>query len=273
MPDGSLRIALIGCGNIGADICAALRDHPGEARVNALVEPEAARVQALKQAFGLETPCCTLDEAAERADLLVECAEPSVVKAVVEAAFPLKRQVLVMSLGGLLMNPGLLQEARERGIRLRTPSGALCGLDGLRAALQGGVERVMLTTRKPPTGLQGAPYLEANGIDVSSLTEPVVVFEGNALEAVEAFPKNVNVAAALSLAGVGPERTQVRVMADPGAVTNVHEVEVIGAFGVLHTRTENRPSPRNPKSSYLASLSAIQAVREAAAEFAARGVL
>ena len=126
-----------------------------------------------------------------------------------------------------------------------------------------------LTTRKPPKGLSGAPYLVQQGIDVDNLTEPKVVFEGNALEAVKAFPANVNVAAALSLAGIGPVETRVRVIADPRATSNSHEVVAEGAFGRLQAMTENMPSPRNPKSSYLASLSACAELRNAAMAFAA----
>jgi aspartate dehydrogenase len=143
-------------------------------------------------------------------------------------------------------------------------------LDGLRAAREAGLDTVTLTTRKPPKGLEGAPCLVANGIDVSELAEETVVFDGTATEAVQAFPKNVNVAAALSLAGIGPERTQVRVIADPKATVNSHEVVAEGSFGRLRTVTENKLSPRNPKSSYLASLSACAEIRMAAAAFTAR---
>jgi aspartate dehydrogenase len=118
--------------------------------------------------------------------------------------------------------------------------------------------------------LEGAPYLLENNIQISDLEEPVVVFEGSAREAVKAFPKNVNVAAAISFAGIGPDETQVRIIADPDATVNVHEIVAEGAFGRMTTMTENMPSPRNPKSSYLASLSAIAEVRAAANAFTAR---
>ena len=128
-----------------------------------------------------------------------------------------------------------------------------------------------MTTRKPPKGLEGAPYLVEHGIALDGLEDPLVVFEGTALEAVKAFPKNVNVAASLSLAGIGPERTVVRVIADPSITTNIHEVVAEGAFGRLHTVTENLPSPRNVKSSYLASLSATCELRRLAEAFVRKG--
>jgi aspartate dehydrogenase len=143
-------------------------------------------------------------------------------------------------------------------------------LDGVRAAVEAGLHTVVLTTRKPPKGLDGAPYLLEKGIDLSALTKPTEVFAGSAREACKAFPKNVNVAAALSLAGIGPDLTQVRVVADPRATDNVHEIVAEGAFGRLETRTVNLPSPRNAKSSYLASLSGVAELRAAAAAFAAQ---
>jgi aspartate dehydrogenase len=135
--------------------------------------------------------------------------------------------------------------------------------------METGLHTVVLTTRKPPAGLAGAPYLIEHAIDIDNLDEPRVVFEGSALEAVRAFPANVNVAACLSLVGIGPEETQVRIIADPEATMNIHEVVAEGAFGRLTTITENLPSPRNPKSSYLASLSAVAELRAAAEAFVA----
>ena len=166
-------------------------------------------------------------------------------------------------------HPDLFDGARESNIRLMVPSGALCGLDGIRAAMEAGLHSVTLTTRKPPKGLAGAPYLVENDIQCEGLTEPKVIFEGNALEAVKAFPRNVNVAATLSFAGIGPYETEVQIIADPAATSNSHKVVAEGAFGRLEARTENMPSPRNPKSSYLASLSACAELRVAAEAFAA----
>jgi aspartate dehydrogenase len=162
-----------------------------------------------------------------------------------------------------------MDKARARNVQIRIPSGALCGLDGIRAAMEAGLHSVTLTTRKPPKGLCGAPYLVERGISLENLSEPMVIFEGTALEAVKAFPQNVNVAGALSIIGIGPSETRVRIIADPRATANSHEVIAEGAFGRLQTLTENLPSPRNAKSSYLASLSACAELRAAAMAFAA----
>lgn len=264
-----MKVGLVGCGNIGADLCIALQRGTIPAEIVALTDIDDARARKLLNSFGLNAVICELDENMATTDYVVECAQPSVVESVVAAAIRHQRDCLIMSVGGLMDHPDLIAEARDKGVDIRIPSGAISGLDGIRAAMEAGLHHVMLTTRKPPKGLAGAPYLVENGIDVDNLTDAKVVFEGSAREACKAFPHNVNVAAALSLTGIGPDETMVRVIADPRATSNTHEIVVEGAFGMLKTVTENLASPRNPKSSYLASLSAVAELRTVASQFVA----
>ena len=141
------------------------------------------------------------------------------------------------------------------------PTGAIAGLDAIRAARIGGLDEVQLRTTKPPRALAGAPGLRGLGVDLDHLAGPVVVFDGTAADAVIAFPANLNVVAALSLAGIGPDRTRVVLVADPAGTSNIHEITARGAFGELSIRLDNRPTPGNPKTSHLASLSAIALLR------------
>lgn len=262
-----MKVGLVGCGNIGADLCIAIQKGEIPAEIVALNDVEVEHANLLKRTFQLDAAICGLDATAAKADFVVECAVADVVPEVVQTAIKHRKDCLIMSLSGLMTHPELLESAKANKIQLRIPSGALCGLDGIRSAMEAGLHTVTLTTRKPPKGLAGAPYLEANRIDLDNLTEAKVVFEGNALEAAKAFPANVNVAVALSITGIGPEETMVRVIADPNATENSHEVVAEGAFGRLETTTMNLPSPRNPKSSYLASLSAVAELRAAATAF------
>ncbi|GMW00471.1 MAG: hypothetical protein AMXMBFR84_16080 [Candidatus Hydrogenedentota bacterium] len=262
-----MKVGLVGCGNIGADLCIALQKGDIPAEITALTDMKEANARLLLNTFQLNATVCTLEETAAKVDFIVESAQPDAVKAVVDAAIRYRKDCLIMSVGGLMDLPDVHEISAKYNIQVRVPSGALCGLDGIRAAMVAGLHHVVLTTRKPPKGLAGAPYLEENNIDVESLTEPKLVFEGTAREACKAFPKNVNVAAALSLAGIGPDQTKVRVIADPRTATNTHEIYAEGAFGNLKTVTENLPSPRNVKSSYLASLSAVAELRAAAEAF------
>ena len=162
-----------------------------------------------------------------------------------------------MSIGGLLGNESLLDKAEKAGIKVYLPSGALCGIDGLKSASVGRIDSVTLTTRKPPKGLAEAPYIIKNNIDLPSIKEETIVFEGTADDAVKGFPQNVNVAAILSLAGLGAANTRVRIVTSPDYTKNVHEVEIKGESGNITTRTENLPSKVNPKTSQLAVFSAI----------------
>lgn len=265
-----MKIGIIGCGNIATDICIAIQEKEVPAEVVALTDIDMAKAEALRQKYELNATIGTLEETVACVDYVVECAVASVVTDVLQASIAHHVDCLIMSVGGLMSQPEYLEEAKKNRIHVWLPTGAICGIDGIRAAMQAGLESVTLTTRKPPRGLVGAPYLEKHNIDVSNLTEPLVVFEGTARDAVKAFPANVNVAAALSLAGIGPDKTVVQLIADPEATTNTHEIHASGPFGEMTTIMRNRPSPRNPKSSYMASLSASVEVATAAALFAAR---
>jgi len=265
-----MKFGIVGCGNIGADLCIAVQKDSIPAEVVALSDADGERAKLLLRSFQLEASIGSIDDAAAKSDYLVECAAAGAVKDVLEAVARHQTDCLIMSVGGILDNMDLYNDVRKSGVRVQIPSGALCGLDGVRAAMEAGLHSVTLTTRKPPAGLSGAPYLRERNIDISHLEEPLVIFEGNALDAVKAFPANVNVAASLSLAGIGPRETRVRVIADPDISMNIHEVVAEGAFGRLTAMTENLPSPRNAKSSYLASLSAVAELRAAAAAFASK---
>ncbi|MBC7328616.1 DUF108 domain-containing protein, partial [bacterium] len=172
------------------------------------------------------------------------------------------KHILIMSVGGLIGKEELIAGAKEKNCKIYIPSGALAGLDGVQAAKLGGIKNALLITTKPPQALAGAPYIEQKGIDLFSINEPTVIYEGNAEEAIKLFPANVNVAAALSLAGIGVKLTKVRIVVDPQAKVNVHRIEVEGAFGKLIAQTENYPSPSNPRTSYLAVLAAIALLKK-----------
>ena len=170
-----------------------------------------------------------------------------------------------MSTGALLdedLFSSMLKVAKKNGRKIYVPSGAIVGLDNIKSASLESISEVTLTTRKPPKSLEGAPYIKQKGINLSLLKEPCVLYEGSAKEAVEFFPQNINVAASLSLASIGPERTRVRIIADPNIENIIHEIHVKGEFGEIYTKTINKPSPSNPKTSYIAALSAIATLRK-----------
>ena len=149
--------------------------------------------------------------------------------------------MMVLSAGALLPRPELVELAKARGGQIIVPTGALLGLDAVTAAAEGRIHSVRMITRKPPRGLAGAPYLEANGISVEGLNEPKRVFAGTARDGAAGFPANVNVAAALSLAGIGPDRTMMEIWADPTVERNCHTIEVDSRFRPLYAVDREHP--------------------------------
>jgi len=172
--------------------------------------------------------------------------------------------IMIMSVGALVdddYRKNVYDTARTTGARILVPSGAVCGTDGLSSAAAGRIDEVELITTKNPHSIVDVPYLIEKGIDVNKIRTPTVIYEGPAREAVKLFPKNVNVAAAVSIMGIGFDRTKVKIILDPKTKANSHELIVRGEFGEIISKTSNVPSPSNPSTSYLAALSAIAALK------------
>jgi aspartate dehydrogenase len=253
-----LRIGVIGCGTIGCEICRAIDSGTVAAELTGICDIDPPKSRALRDSLRHPAPILEVEELIRSAELVVEATHRSVAPGIIRQALMSSKDVIVMSVGGLLSHIDEFQAlAVEKDLRIYVPSGAIAGLDALKGAGIGSISKVVLTTSKPPRGLSGAPFVEKHAIDLKQITEPTLIFSGSALEAVDAFPANINVAAALSLAGMGAEQTRVNILADPQCDRNVHEVEVEGEFGKLWTRTELIASPENPKTSRLAALSAI----------------
>jgi len=260
-----LRIGIIGCGNIGSEIAKAVDRGEIGAELVGLFDIAPDRCVALASLLEKQRPkiCANLDELLDsKPDVVVEAASQEAVRMYAPRIVRSGISIVVLSVGAL-MDPELLrellEESRISGAKIYIPSGAVGGLDIVKAASLRGCE-VVLTTRKPAKALKGSPG--AANVDLDNLVEPVTLFEGDAVTAVKLFPANVNVAATLSLACGKPIR--VRVVADPSIDRNIHEVEIRGAFGEAKIVLKNVPSPTNPRTSYLAVLSAIELLREIA---------
>jgi len=258
-----LKIGIIGCGTIGGAIAGACREEPLKDKVEltALYDIDERKARAISPPAPRDITRDSMEAVFDKADLVIEAAASSVSGDVVKKALERSKAVLVMSVGGLVGSGALLEEARKKRAKVYFPSGAICGIDGLKAAGIGEIRSVTLTTKKPPKGLEGAPYIKAKGIDLDSIKGEEVLFEGNAREAIKGFPKNVNVSSVLSLAGIGAEKTVVRIVTSPEYLKNTHEVEITGDFGRITTKTENVPSRKNPKTSELAILSAVATLK------------
>ena len=257
------RIGIIGCGAIGTGIAEFIEKHLRQkARVVALCDIDRNNAISLSKKIIPRPIITSIDNLIKKSDLIIEAAGMYVSGIVAEKAVSLKKDCLIMSTGGLLDKPSIFKKAKSSGCSIYIPSGAICGLDGLRSASIGRIKRVTLTTRKPPRGLKGVAYLEKKGIDIDRIKKETVVYKGDARSAAKHFPKNINVAATLSFSGIGAKRTKVRIITSPRYTRNIHEVEVEGEFGRFFTRTENIPSKRNPKTSQLAIFSALSKLKE-----------
>jgi len=252
------RVGIVGCGTIGTELAkACLGRLNGRVVLNALYDIDSARSEKLSSLLHKRIAVGSIDALIKRTDLVIEAANGECAALLLSKAVSKKKDIMIMSVGGIIGRERLLDAANAKSVRVYFPSGALAGIDALRSAGAARIDSVRLTTRKPPRSLEGAPYCVSRNINLKGLSKETVIFDGPASRAVKAFPQNINVAALLSLAGIGAKKTRVRIIADPKVTKNIHEVEVRGSSGVIRTRTENDPFPGNPKTSFLAALSAI----------------
>ena len=241
-----LKIGVIGCGAIGAQICRAIDSGSIHAQLVGMYDRSAQHCENLYGSLESKPTISSPAELVKKADIVVECASQAAVCEYGLLVLESGKDLMVMSVGAF-MDEKLLEEfvhaARKNDCKIYVPSGAIAGIDGLRSAKVASIEKVEISTTKNPKGLGGAPFIIENNIDLFSFHERTLIFEGNAKEAVMAFPANVNVAASLSIAGIGSEDTRVKVFIDPEASRNIHEITVEGDFGNFTCRIENVPSP------------------------------
>jgi aspartate dehydrogenase len=256
------RVAIGGLGAIGYRVARRLDEGLPGLTLAAVAARDVARARRRVADFVTPPRVVPIEGLAELADVVVECAPPAVFRQVAEPAIRAGRIFMPLSVGQLLFNRDLMELAAACGARIIVPTGALLGLDAVRAAAEGEIRSVTLETRKPPRSLKGAPFLERQGIDLDGLAEPLRLFKGNAYEAAEGFPANINVGVALSLAGIGPERTRIEIWADPALERNTHRIRVEAAATRFEMTIEGVPSPDNPGTGLLTPLSVIAALRD-----------
>lgn len=257
---------MLGCGAIGSEIALAIDSGKISAKLTHIYdfskensESLAAKLQskpAITENVGLL--------AASPVDLIIEAASQDAVRDDILSILQNRKDVMIMSVGALLdesIFDIVVDGCRDFNKKVYLPSGAIVGLDGIRA-VQEELDSVMLVTTKHPKALKGAKFFETSDIDPDKITAPTIIYEGSAQDAVRLFPANINVAALLSLAGVGSEKTRVKIVADPNTDKNTHEIQAEGKFGRFSIKVENVPSPTNPKTSRLATLAAIECLRK-----------
>ena len=256
-----MRVGVAGLGAIGMALARRLSAGLPRLILSGVAARDAERARSRLTAAGISVPVVPLDALAGQSDVIVECAPASAFRGIAEAAIAAGRIFVPLSVGALLDHMDLVAMASKHGGRIIVPTGALLGLDAVRAAAEGEIRSVKLITRKPPAGLEGAPYLLAHGISLAGLSAPLKVFEGTAREGARGFPANVNVAAALGLAGIGPDRTELEIWADPSLTRNTHRIDVDADSARFSMTIENVPSEENPRTGKITALSVIACLR------------
>jgi len=256
-----LSVGIAGLGAIGSHLAKALDQGIEGLRLVAVAARDHAKTERNLAGFRARPKLVPLGALAEHADVVVEAAPAAVFEEIAQPAIAQGRILVPSSVGALLPRMHLVEQAKRTGARIIVPTGALLGLDAVRAAAEGTVHSVTIETRKPPRGLAGAPYLEQHGIDVGAIASATRVFQGNAFDAARGFPANVNVAAALALAGIGPERTMVEIWADPAVTRNTHTIRVEAEAARLTMTIENVPSAENPRTGRITPLSILACLR------------
>jgi aspartate dehydrogenase len=257
-----MRVGIVGLGSIGRTIAQNL--HQGKipkAVLAGVSVRDRAKAEAFLMEIGCKAPLVTVEALARDADIVVECARPAALTEIAAPVLAAGKKLMVLSAGMLLRHPELIGLAKEHGGQIIVPTGALIGFDAVSAAAESEIQSVKMITRKPVKGLLGAPYLVDHNIDIAHLQAPLLVFQGSAREAAIGFPENVNVAAALSLAGIGADRTTIEIWADPSVTRNIHRVVVEADSARFEMSIENIPS-ENPKTGRITALSALAALRK-----------
>jgi len=259
--DSALRVGIGGLGTIGFAVAEWL-DRGAEGLTLSAVSA-AGKDRAREKMAGFKSPAPVVELAAlaDHADVVLESAPPEKFLEIAEPALRAGRILMPLSVTSLLEHMDLVDLARETGARIIVPTGALLGLDAVRAAALGEIRSVTMVTRKPPQGLKKAPFVIELGIDMDALEEPMKLYEGSVADAARKFPANVNVAVALGLAGIGPDRTQYEIWADPGITRNTHTIKVDADTASFEMTIANVPTEQNPATGRVVALSVMETLR------------
>ena len=260
------KIALLGCGAIGTQIALSIDSGKIPAQLTQIYDKSKEAAEKLASKLN-NTPVIVENFhllSSGPVDLVIETASQQAVKDVALSVLQNKKDLMIMSVGALLdesIFDVLTEACKEFNTRIILPSGAIAGLDAIKS-VKDELDSVSLTTTKNPKSLKGAKFFETSNIDLDKIEEPTTIFEGTAEDAVKLFPANINVAALLSLVGLGNQKTKVKIISDPTTNKNTHDIEAIGKFGKMNFSIQNFPDETNPKTSRLAILSSMETLRK-----------
>ena len=245
-----MKVGIVGIGSIGSTVALELDKGtiPGIELV-ALAARNKDKLETFSRELNRPVAIGDLNSWIAKCDLIIEASGAATVDQIVRSSLAKEKDVMILSVGALIENKSLIQLAQEANKRIHIPSGAIAGLDGIKAAAFGDIKDVTIVNRKPPSALKGSPGAKSSQIDLDSLREPYTLFSGTVAEGYRLFPANVNVAVAVSLAGVGVDKTKMEVIVDPNIDVNVHEVTLDSSIGRMSLFIEGKASDKNPRTS------------------------
>jgi aspartate dehydrogenase len=247
------KVGIAGIGALGSAVAKAL--------INGIDGFDLVAISDPNPIIECNIPNLPFEELVKKSDLVIECLPPSQIPPLLNLVLKHEKDMIMISACALLINPEFEAQIRSSKSRVIVPSGALAGIDGVSSLKQMGITNASIASTKKPLAYDGAPYITQNNIDLTAIKEKTRLFSGNAIEAAKGFPANLNVAATLSFAGIGAEKTKVEIWADPQINGNQHEITIEGEFSTINCRIKNTPDPQNPKSSMLAAQSIIATLR------------
>jgi aspartate dehydrogenase len=266
-----IKVAIIGCGAIGREIALSIdaKKIPN-CKLSILFDIDSFKLESLYKEL-LTKPSSTFNDFNvlvaskdyHNVDLVIEAASIKAAQAYMTTILKQGKDIMIMSIGAFsdpVFYEDIIKLLTDNDSNVFLPSGAIGGADIIRS-VKDYIDEVTIVTTKSNKSLRGAPYFYHNEIDIDTINEKKVIFDGNAVNAIKEFPSNVNISALVSLAGIGFEKTRVKIVVDPNIINNQHEIQVKWKFGSFQIKVDNMPSPDNPKTSYLAILSAIECLR------------
>ena len=261
-----LKIGIVGCGAIGSSLARVIvKDFSRQAKLAAFYDIDNRKARGLSKLISRkrDLSAAHLKQLINKSGLVIEAASAASSWDIARSALSSRRDIMIMSVGGIVNRfKELSTLAKKYNAKVYIPSGAISGIDALKAARIGKIKKVTLTTTKNPLSFRGVKYIEKKGLDLNAIKKDRTLFCGMAKDAVRYFPQNINVAAILSIAGLGEDKTRVKIVASPRINKNVHEIEIESEAARIFTRTENILHPDNPKTSYLAVLSAVAMLKQ-----------
>jgi aspartate dehydrogenase len=266
-PKDKLKVGIAGLGAIGMPVARWLDEGVEGMTLSGISAGNRERAAERVADFRSPPPVLGLDELVAASDVIVECLPPPMFMDLARPTVEQGKTLIVLTLTSLLVNYDLVERARETGAQMIAATGALLGFDAVRAAAKGEVYSVVMKTRKPPAGLKSAPFVIEQGYDMDNLKEPVCLYSGSVRDAAAKFPANVNVAVALALAGIGPDRTEYEIWADPAVVRNTHHIAVDASSTRFEMSIAGVPTPENPATGKLTPLSVMATLERLVAPF------